>query len=49
MINVDGVIAGNSRTCMCGEDLNRRYKGSPEPLLHHGIKSIKDLAASITA
>lgn len=43
MINVDGVIIGNYRTSMVGNDLNRRY-AEPDPRLHPEICAIKELA-----
>ena len=42
MINVDGVIAGNYRTSMSGNDLNRRYL-EPNPRLHPEVSSVKNL------
>ena len=42
MINVDGVIAGNYRTSLSGNDLNRRYL-QPSKKLHPEIFAIKNL------
>ena len=42
MINVDGVIIGNYRTSMSGNDLNRRYS-QPNKKLHPEIYAIKTL------
>ena len=42
MINVDGVIIGNYRTSMAGNDLNRRYL-EPEPRLHPEVCAVKEL------
>ena len=41
MINVDGVICGNSRTSLAGCDLNRRWK-NPTIILHPEIYSLKN-------
>lgn len=41
MINVDGVIIGNYRTSMAGNDLNRRYV-DPDFRLHPEICAIKN-------
>ena len=46
MINVDGVIIGNYRTSMAGNDLNRRYV-EPNPRLHPEVCAIKNLINSI--
>jgi hypothetical protein len=42
MINVDGVIAGNTRTSLAGCDLNRRWS-NPNEYLHPEIYFCKDL------
>lgn len=42
MVNVDGVIVGNYRTSMAGNDLNRRYL-EPEPRLHPEVCAVKEL------
>ena len=42
MINPDGVINGNYRCSLSGNDLNRRYK-VPNRVLHPTIHSIKKL------
>jgi len=42
MMNIDGVILGNSRCCISGEDLNRRF-ANPNTKLHPTICSIKEL------
>lgn len=41
-VNPDGVIAGNYRVSMSGNDLNRRYK-TPHPKLHPVVCAIKKL------
>jgi hypothetical protein len=46
MINVDGVIIGNYRTSMAGNDLNRRYV-DPDFRLHPEICAIKNLASDL--
>lgn len=46
MLNVDGVIAGNYRTSMSGNDLNRRYL-NPDARLHPEIVAVKDLIADL--
>jgi hypothetical protein len=40
MINVDGVIIGNYRTSMSGNDLNRKFK-EPDSRLHPEVLAIK--------
>jgi len=42
MINVDGVIMGNSRASLVGVDLNRRWT-EPNPLLHPEVYFFKKL------
>ena len=42
MINVDGVICGNTRTSLSGCDLNRRWS-NPNILLHPEIYSAKEI------
>ena len=42
MINVDGVIMGNTRTSLAGCDLNRRWS-NPNEFLHPEIYSAKEL------
>lgn len=44
MSNPDGVIVGNYRTSISGNDLNRQYH-APDSRLHPTVKSIKDLVA----
>ena len=44
MVNPDGVIIGNYRTSMAGNDLNRRYR-DPNFRLHPTVVAIKKLAA----
>ena len=46
MINVDGVIIGNYRTSMAGNDLNRRYV-DPDFRLHPEICAIKNLVSDL--
>lgn len=46
MLNVDGVIIGNYRTSMAGNDLNRRYR-LPDHRLHPEICSIKELVQDL--
>ena len=43
MINTDGVIIGNYRTSMSGNDLNRRYN-KPDFRLHPVVCAIKQIA-----
>ena len=40
MINTDGVIIGNYRTGMCGNDMNRRYV-KPDFRIHPSVAAIK--------
>lgn len=42
MINPDGVIVGNYRTSMSGNDLNRQYL-QPHPQLHPSVVAVKKL------
>jgi murein tripeptide amidase MpaA len=42
MINVDGVVVGNARSCLVGLDLNRRWT-EPNPLIHPEIYFLKKL------
>jgi hypothetical protein len=42
MINVDGVIIGNYRASMSGNDLNRRYN-NPDQRLHTEVCLIKSM------
>ena len=46
MINVDGVIAGNYRTSMAGNDLNRRYI-EPDQRVHPEVCLIKTLVQEL--
>ena len=47
MINVDGVICGNSRTSLSGCDLNRRWE-KPDEFLHPEIYYLKELIFNFT-
>lgn len=40
MLNPDGVIAGNYRTSMCGNDLNRKFD-EPDYRFHPTVWNIK--------
>jgi len=42
MLNPDGVIHGNYRTCLSGSDMNRKWK-KPQKLLHPTIWHTKDM------
>ena len=46
MINIDGVIIGNYRTSMSGNDLNRRYI-KPDFRIHPVVCAIKQLASDL--
>ena len=46
MINVDGVIIGNYRTSMSGNDLNRRYI-KPDFRIHPAVCAIKQIASDL--
>jgi cytosolic carboxypeptidase protein 2/3 len=48
MLNPDGVIVGNSRTSMSGDDLNRTYI-NPSEDNHPEITALKDLVQSLTS
>jgi cytosolic carboxypeptidase protein 2/3 len=47
MVNPDGVIIGNYRTNMAGNDLNRKYH-APDEKLHPTVSAIKKLVSSLT-
>eukprot|EP00826_Nyctotherus_ovalis_P011519 TRINITY_DN12994_c0_g4_i1.p1 TRINITY_DN12994_c0_g4~~TRINITY_DN12994_c0_g4_i1.p1 ORF type:complete len:492 (+),score=122.37 TRINITY_DN12994_c0_g4_i1:1207-2682(+) len=42
MLNIDGVVMGNYRCCIIGQDLNRRF-ANPDIKLHPAICSIKNM------
>ena len=42
MVNIDGVIHGNYRTCLVGADLNRRWK-KPKRKQFPVISTIKEI------
>ena len=46
MTNPDGVIAGNYRTSLSGNDLNRQFL-SPNPKLHPTVFAIKKLVRDV--
>ena len=46
MINIDGVIIGNYRTSMAGNDLNRRYM-KPDFRIHPVVCAIKQIASDL--
>ena len=48
MTNPDGVIAGNYRTSLSGNDLNRQFI-TPSPKLHPTVDAIKKLCRDILA
>lgn len=43
MLNVDGVVAGNFRTSLCGKDLNRQFKTNSTFLIPE-VRAVKELA-----
>ena len=45
MLNIDGVIVGNYRCCIIGQDLNRRF-ANPNTKLHPVICSIKTMISN---
>jgi murein tripeptide amidase MpaA len=47
MLNPDGVIAGNYRTSMSGNDLNRKFH-DPDYRLHPTVWNIKHMTDKIT-
>ena len=47
MINVDGVIIGNYRTSMSGNDLNRQYS-HPDKKLHPEVYALKNIMKHLT-
>jgi hypothetical protein len=47
MVNPDGVIIGNYRTNMAGNDLNRKYH-APDDKLHPTVCAIKKLVSTTT-
>ncbi len=48
MLNPDGVIAGNYRTSMSGNDLNRKFH-EPDQRLHPSVWNIKHMTDKITS
>lgn len=46
MLNPDGVIQGNHRTCLSGFDMNRRW-ATPSPFIHPVIYAVKNLATIV--
>lgn len=46
ILNPDGVVIGNSRTSLSGNDLNRRYI-KPDPQAHVEVWSVKELLGSL--
>lgn len=46
MVNVDGVIAGNFRTGLAGDDLNRRFS-KPAELLHPTVVALKNYVKNV--
>jgi hypothetical protein len=48
MINPDGVIVGNYRTSLSGNDLNRKYR-KPDSKLHPTVCAMKSLVANLTS
>jgi len=48
MVNPDGVIIGNYRASLCGQDLNRNFS-SPDSRLHPEICAIKNLLTNLSA
>ena len=48
MTNPDGVIVGNYRTSLSGNDLNRQFL-TPNPKLHPTVDHIKKLCKSVLA
>ena len=46
MLNPDGVIIGNHRSGMCGNDLNRQFL-SPNETLHPSVQAMVDLVKEI--
>jgi murein tripeptide amidase MpaA len=47
MVNPDGVISGNYRTSMSGNDLNRQYH-APNSRLHPTVAAIKKICSILT-
>jgi len=47
IVNPDGVIIGNYRTGMCGNDLNRQYH-APNARLHPTVCAIKKMCSLLT-
>ena len=47
MSNPDGVVSGNYRTGICGNDLNRVYH-NPDYRLHPTVHAIKELVADLS-
>jgi len=47
MLNPDGVVLGNHRTGMCGNDLNRQFI-EPDEVLHPSALAMKDLVQNLS-
>lgn len=47
MLNPDGVVLGNYRSCLSGSDLNRQFQ-YPDSKLHPTVSHLKSLIAQIT-
>lgn len=48
MSNPDGVICGNYRTSVSGNDLNRQYH-APDKRLHPTVMAIKNLVSTYSS
>ena len=46
MLNPDGVVHGNYRTSLSGNDLNRRY-ASPSPVLHPTVYAMRQMLTTM--
>lgn len=49
MVNIDGVIYGNSRCDLVGSDINRKWKRTVNPTLHPIVFAVQKLVASLVA
>ncbi len=48
MVNVDGVIYGNSRCDINGSDMNRKWTNSPNAFFYPTINKIRSLITGLS-
>lgn len=47
MVNIDGVIYGNSRCDIAGSDVNRKWTKNPNQFLYPIINAIKKMVSNL--